>query len=237
MAEYNYDSFSSDDYDFNTSTGPAVGQKAPDFELQTATGERRRLLDFDAELLVLELGSVTCPLFQTRRRTMQKLDAATDRVQSAILYVREAHPGASIPAHVDLESKSACARGLGEDGETRVVLIDDFEGAAHQAYGGMPNAVFVINRQGCVVFKADWNSPSATVAAVESLLRGEPAVAKSYFRPASPAVTIRTLRRAGEGSPRDFLRSLPVLIWNNLILRNLRTLFGRPVGASVDTTC
>jgi len=237
MAEYNYDSFSSDDYDFNASSGPALGDKAPDFELLTATGERRRLLDFDAELLVLELGSVTCPLFQTRRHKMQELEATNDRVQSAILYVREAHPGATIPAHVDLASKSACARGLGEDGETRVVLIDNFEGEAHQAYGGMPNAIYVINKHGCVVFKADWNNPSATAAAVDSLLRGQRVFAKSYFRPASPAVAIRTLRRAGEGSALDFLRSLPVLIWNNLIVRNLRTLFGRPPSVSADTSC
>jgi len=237
MADYNYDSFSSDDYDFNTSTGPRLGDKAPDFDLLTSTGERRRLLDFDAELLVLELGSATCPLFQTRRKKMQELDAQSDRVQSAVLYVREAHPGATIPAHVDLASKSECARGLDEDGETRVVLIDDFEGAAHQAYGGMPNAVYIINKRGCVVFKADWNNPSATAAAVGSLLRGEPVLAKSYFRPASPAVAIRTLRRAGQGSALDFLRSLPTLIWHNLILRNIRTLFGRLSSVSVDTSC
>ncbi|MBX2801916.1 MAG: hypothetical protein KTR31_29825 [Myxococcales bacterium] len=238
MAEYNYDSFSSDDYDFDASKGPRIGDRAPDFELTTASGERRRLLDFDAELLVVELGSITCPLFQTRRPQMSALDAFDDRVQSVILYVREAHPGEDIPRHGTLEDKSACARRLTEeDGETRLILVDDIEGSAHQAYGGMPNAVYVVNRQGCVVFKADWNNPSATQAAVRSLLDGRPARAKSYFRPASPAVSIHTLRRAGRGSALDFFRSLPVLIWNNLVKRNLRTLFGRPPVAALDTTC
>lgn len=238
MPEYNYEAFSSDDYDFDTSAGPGIGQKAPDFVLTTPSGESRRLLDFDADLLVVELGSITCPLFQTRRPAMQALAASDPRVQSVVLYVREAHPGAGIPSHGDLPAKSACARRLTEeDGETRLILVDDVEGAAHQAYGSMPNALYIINRNGCVVFKADWNNPTATRAAVRDLLENRPIRAKNYFKPASPVVSIQTLRRAGSGSALDFFRSLPALIWNNLVKRNLRTLFGRQPTGALDTAC
>lgn len=238
MSSYNYDNFSSEDYDFDRSSGPEMGEKAPDFLLTTSTGEKRHLLDFDGEILVLEMGSITCPLFQGRRRTMESLGADDPRVSKAVLYVREAHPGAGIPQHRDFDTKRGCARRLQqEDGETRLVLVDDMEGTAHRAYGGMPNTVFIINRSGCVVFRAQWNNASATRAAVDAILNGRPFTTKSYFRPGPPSISIRTLRRAGKGSVSDFLHSFPTLFWNNLIKRNLRLLFNRPTDLSKDITC
>ncbi len=38
-------------------------------------------------------------------------------------------------------AKTACAiRLMRQDGETRTLYIDDFNGQAHKTYGGMPNA-------------------------------------------------------------------------------------------------
>ncbi|WP_394356710.1 hypothetical protein [Sedimentitalea todarodis] len=109
------------------------------------------------------MGSITCPLFQSRRAVMETLDHAIEGVSSAVLYVREAHPGADIPSHKDFDEKMACASRLRKvDGETRTVFVDGFDGRAHQAYGSMPNAVFIINRNGCMVFRSEWNNPSAT---------------------------------------------------------------------------
>ncbi|MBL4812843.1 MAG: hypothetical protein JKX69_10935 [Rhodobacteraceae bacterium] len=238
MADYNYGAFSAEDYDFDTVTGPIPGQKAPDFLLTTSDGTPHALLDFEADFLVLELGSITCPLFQSRRKTMEELDLHAGRVSNAILYVREAHPGQDIPSHNDAASKLACAKRLvDEDGETRLVLVDDFDGSAHRAFGGMPNAVFIINKNGCVVFRAEWNNPVATRSALKALLRGDPVPAKSYFRPADPAPALRTLRRAGAGSAPDFFKSLPALIWANLIKLNLRLLFNRPQPVAHDIEC
>ena len=238
MPDYNYKEFSSGEYDLNASAGPQVGDKAPDFLLRDSLGQPRRLLDFKGDFLVLEIGSITCPLFQTRRPLMEALGKQGHNIENAVLYVREAHPGADIPAHGTLADKVACARRLtGEDGESRLVLVDDLDGAAHRAYGGLPNSVFVINRNGCVVFRSDWNDPRATTAALDALSTGRPLRGRSYFRPAHPSVALRTLRRAGSGSGRDFLRSFPNLVWNNLIRRNLRTLLGRPTVTSADMVC
>ena len=171
-------------------------------------------------------------------RTMSDLAETYENVENAVLYVREAHPGAQIPAHRDFDEKRACAKRLAtEDKEARLVLVDDVKGTAHQAFGGMPNSVFIVNRNGCVLYKSDWNNPSATKAALEALLDDHPVRAKSYFRPALPTVVFRTLKRAGKGSGPDFFRSLPSLIWNNLVKRNIRLLFGRPETAARDTTC
>ncbi|MVO16323.1 TlpA family protein disulfide reductase [Parasedimentitalea huanghaiensis] len=238
MPSYNYDEFSPDDYDFDTVEGPVVGQKAPDFELTTSDGRTKRLLDFEGDFLVLEIGSITCPLFQSRRGIMQPLQQEFPQISSAVLYVREAHPGVDIPGHQNFDDKLACATRLkSEDGETRTVFVDDFEGAAHLGYGSMPNAVFIIDRKGCVRFQAEWNNPSATRKALAALIAGKPVRVKSYFRPALPPIALKTLGRAGRGSAGDFFRGLPFLIWTNLIKRNLRLLFNQQQGARKSPGC
>ncbi|MCA1298478.1 deiodinase-like protein [Stappia indica] len=238
MTGYNYDAFSTDDYDFERAAGPEVGRKAPDFKLETSDGEIRNLLEFEGDFLVLELGSITCPLFQSRRGVMSPLSQEFPNVSSAVLYVREAHPGAGIQGHKTFADKRACARRLKEeDGETRLVYVDDFQGTAHKAYGSMPNAVYIINKNGCVVYKAEWNNPGATRSALKSLITGKPIRAKSYFRPARPATVHKTLRRAGKGAAGDFFKGLPFLFWTNVIKRNLRLVFNRPLPVSADTKC
>lgn len=226
MTSYNYDKFSTDDYEFETVVGPTVGDKALDFELTTSTGESKRLLDFDTDFLVLEMGSITCPLFQSRRGIMGGLDGEFDQAKSVVLYVREAHPGALVQAHQSFNDKQACALQLKEqDNEGRLILVDDFEGGAHKAYGSMPNAVFIINGAGLVVYRAEWNNPSAVRRALKALIAGKEATAKAYFRPPLPWRAIRTFKQAGNGSAPDFFKGLPFLIWTNLIKRNLRLLF------------
>ena len=54
---------------------------------------------------------------------------------------------------------------------------------------------------------------------------------------ASAREILRVLRDGGQGSLSDFLASLPKLIWNNLIRRNLRILTGRPPKVPPDTRC
>ncbi|QDG79103.1 deiodinase-like protein [Labrenzia sp. PHM005] len=238
MAGYNYGTFSPDDYDFDTVEGPIAGQKAPDFELQTTDGGKQRLLAFEGEYLVLEMGSITCPLFQSRRTIMEALESEFPSVSNAVLYVREAHPGQLIKGHESQWDKTACALRLKEeDRESRIIFVDDFDGKAHVAYGSMPNAVFIINKNGCVVFRSEWNNPSATRKALKALTAGREVRVKSYFRPAVPKTVLRTLRKAGRGAASDFFKGLPFLIWTNVIKRNLQLLLNRSSSISGRTTC
>lgn len=225
---YNYDEFSPSDYDFESNDGPEIGETAPDFLLTTTDGKERNLLDFDGDFLVLELGSITCPLFQSRRTGMETLANGFKNIDSVVLYVREAHPGALVPTHQTFEDKAACATRLKEeDGETRTVLIDSIDGDAHKAYGSMPNAVYIIDRQGRVRFRSPWNNPTATRKALAALTGGREVKVKSYFKPALPTIARRTLKNGGEGSGEDFYKGLPTLIWNNVVRYNLRLLLGR----------
>ena len=182
MSEYNYDSFSPDNYNLQSADGPKVGEKAPDFLLETHEGKNKCLLDFEGECLVLELGSITCPLFLTRHESMKEIANAYPMVSHAVLYVREAHPGADIPAHTHKDEKKAvAARLFTELDDPRTILVDSLKGEAHLAYGSMPNAVYIIDKRGTVRFKAPWNNSAATRKALDAVLAGKPANFKSYF--------------------------------------------------------
>lgn len=234
---YNYSQFNARDYDLVNFRGPMPGTPAPDFQLRGVDGDHRQLLDFDGAFLVLEMGSLTCPLFQGRRTTMSALCQEHQDISFAVLYVREAHPGANIPAHGSEQDKQTCATRLAGDGENRRIFVDDLRGTAHQAYGGYPNSVFIINRNGCVVYACDWNNPDITGRALALVKAGKAANLKAWFRPVAPAVSLKILRAGGKGSMSDFLRGLPHLIWNNLVLRNIRLLRGKSAGVAPDTMC
>lgn len=238
MTEYNYSEFSAAEYNLDAFKGPQVGQKAPPLDVLNLKGERKVLLDFNEDFLVLEIGSITCPLFQSRRNGMEKAQKNYPNVKFAILYVREAHPGEGVPAHKSLEDKLSCARRFkNEDGETRDIYTDNFEGAVHQAYGGYPNAVFIINKNGCIVYFSDWNNAASTAQALKRLTSGQPANVKSYFRPARPDIAFKTLHRGGHGSAGDFVKSLPTLIWKNLLRRNILLLFNQHHKIMPDQEC
>lgn len=235
---YNYEDFSTNQYNLDRFLGPKIGNKAPDFSLSTLMGTQERLLDFEGEFLVLELGSITCPLFQGRREGMSDLVAQYSNVSFSVLYVREAHPGNKIPSHKSQADKSNRAKQLCHDqGEQRKILIDDLAGTAHDAYGSYPNAIFIINKNGCVVFFADWNSVPAVKKALHNLLDGRPAAAKSYFLPVKPTIALRTLRESGDGAVGDFLIGLPKLIWKNVIRRNFLLLINSQKAITPDIRC
>jgi len=228
MADYLYDNFSGAAYDLDRFKGPSPGDKAPNGDVITLAGETRKLLDFKGKFLVLEVGSITCPLFQSRRNGMAQLHASHPECDFAVLYVREAHPGQKIAQPKDIAAKTALAKRLqNEDAETREILIDDLNGAVHAALGGYPNSIFIINQSCCVVWRSDWNNAGATKRALSRLLAGKPAGGEGLFLPAKPPVAVATLRRAGRAAVLDFLRDFPHLVWKNLLKRNFRLLTGR----------
>lgn len=47
-----------------------------------------------------------------------------------------------------------------ELGISRPILVDDFEGTVHRAYGGLPNMSWVLGRGGVILYKAMWTSAS-----------------------------------------------------------------------------
>ncbi|ASG68116.1 hypothetical protein fh0823_10190 [Francisella halioticida] len=133
MSNYNYDNFSSDDYNFETSQGLSAGDKAVDIKLETVEGSCQNILNFTGDYLIFEMGSITCPLFQGRRDSMSKLAKDYSDLSFVVLYVREAHPGLNIKKHESYDDKKSCATELKNvDKEKRTIFIDDINGDAHK---------------------------------------------------------------------------------------------------------
>ena len=103
-----------------------------------------------------------------------------------------------------------------EDGERREILIDTLNGDAHRAYGSLPDMVFIMNRHGCVVWRAEWNEVAATTRALEAMLADKPPQVTAHFKPVAAKVTWQVLRRAGHGALWDYLRNVPRLVVKKL---------------------
>lgn len=210
---YNYDHFGLQHRTMDQLGGVQVGEPAPDFIATRLDGTTVKLSDFRGKPVVLETGSVTCPMYVGHIEPMNALASRFPDVVFLVLYVREAHPGQRIGAHRDTTQKSAAARTLvDEEPEGRTVLIDDLQGTAHRTLGAMPNTVHVIAPDGKVVLRGMWNDPSAVEAALRAVLVGQDPVAiQTRFRPSGAPTLLRVLRRAGWRAVWDFIVAFPTM--------------------------
>ena len=227
--KYNYAAFDADQYELLNFEAPKVGELAPDFRATRLDGNSVQLADYSGRVVILEMGSITCPIYQSRRQTMNVLTSAFPEYNFIVLYVREAHPGDLINQHQSNAEKINRAATLRKDyRENRMILVDDLAGTAHRLYGAMPNAIFVIDSQGRIVFRSNWNDVSATKKVLINLKAGKAINGiKFYFKPANPWIAKGILNRAGKGAARDFFGSFPPLLIQNLMIRNLREFFSK----------
>lgn len=138
-----------------------------------------------------------------------------------IVYVREAHPGENFPRHTSFEQKLAHARKLKDlEGVKIPILVDDFQGTVHRAYGLRPNMIYLIEREGTIVYKSDWTDAFELDGMCESLIRLDemrarevPIIRKGHSErlhwiPMEPALRERVYRRSGEKAIRDFFNAM-----------------------------
>lgn len=209
--DYNYDHFGLDHRTMGHLEGVSIGESAPDFTATRLDGTSVTLSQFRGKPVVLETGSVSCPMYVSRVEPMNALAFRYPDAEFLVLYVREAHPGQHISAHRDDTQKVAAARRVvDEEREGRTIIVDDLAGTAHQLYGAMPNTVHIIDAGGVVAFRALWNDPPTVEEALRKVLGGEDARAvRSSFRPAGMATVVRVLRRAGWRAMVDFAVAFP----------------------------
>ncbi len=82
---------------------------------------------------------------------------ADRRVASVFLYTREAHPGELHPHLESFDQKLSNAREMIQRlGVERKMLVDDYEGTVHHAYGLLPNMTYIVARRGRIVYRAGW---------------------------------------------------------------------------------
>jgi hypothetical protein len=99
-----------------------------------------------------------------------------------------------------LEEKVQYARDCrAQDAIETPLLVDDLNGAVHRAYGEMPNMVYIVDKQGKIVYKALWTDPAEIESVLDNLVmpkRWPLGVSGSGLRtPRSSAMSLGTGRR------------------------------------------
>lgn len=136
-----------------------------------------------------------------------------------IVYVRESHPGENFPHHTSFQQKVAHAENLKELEKVQLrILLDDLQGRVHRAYGLLSNMIYLIDREGTVVYKSDWTDAAELDEMCASLLRLEEMKGQEvsiirkgrserfHWIPMDPALRERVYRRSGEKAIQDYFK-------------------------------
>jgi alkyl hydroperoxide reductase subunit AhpC len=96
-----------------------------------------------------------------------------------LLYTRESHPAENYAAHNSLEQKIAYARDLQQLEKVEFpIIVDPLDGRIHRAYGVWPNALFVIHKDGRLMFRSNMANHRELRQCLEELLAAEKAAAE-----------------------------------------------------------
>jgi len=212
-AEYNYRRFAAHEYDYDNFEGLGKSQRFRDAEVYTLDGDKVRVSDFLDKPLVLETGSMTCPMYAKSAGPMQDYAARYPDLNFVVLYVREAHPGERIPAHATIDDKIGAAKKLSKaHGERRTVLADELAGEAHQEFGNMPNSIYILDTDGRIIFRSIWNNTNDLDDILRRVSAGD-AIEAPDLKPVPPGLKgPRTLFLGGWVAIWDFFRELPELL-------------------------
>lgn len=148
--------------------GPSLDERAPDFSLKSLQGGTVTLSEeLGDQPIVLIFGNFTCGPFRSQAGNIEKLyERYRDRAKFFLIYVREAHPSdgwwmlSNQRVRIDLPQPTSneerwdvaqtCRQHLDLDLPFLVDTVDDQAGAT---YSGMPNRLYLIDREGKVAFK------------------------------------------------------------------------------------
>jgi len=158
-----------------------VGVAAPDFELACLDGPPVRLSDFRGKRhVVIMAGAVTSPMcaFEIPAFNQLQEEFASREISFFLLYTRESHPAEHYPSHGSWEQKLAHARDLKRLENVRIpVLVDSLDGKIHRSYGIWPNAVFVIHKDGRLIFRSNMANHRELRQFFEDLIAADDAAA------------------------------------------------------------
>ena len=155
-----------------------VGDQAPDFTLPTTDGRALSLSDLRGKLGVFMFVAMTCPPARAQVPRFESLrdTYSRDDVEFFAIYSRERHPGETgYPDFVfpgsDAE-KFEYARMLDEL-TTLPIAVDGVDEVVLDAYGGVPNPAYVVDRDGVIVFRSTWADSRKIKQVLDTLLSGD----------------------------------------------------------------
>jgi hypothetical protein len=151
-------------------TGPGLGESAPDFTLPSRDGKERVCLTQHrgGKSAVLVFGSFSCGVTRARFAALEDLYAQHgDQVAFLAVYVREAHPadgrrtrynqeaGIAIPQPREQGERQAVAQQCCSTlGITMPLVVDTMDDYVGLAYSGLPNQLYLLDRNGRVAYKS-----------------------------------------------------------------------------------
>jgi len=214
IEEYNYQHFNPKDYNFSIFEGPKAGEKFIDFQALTLDGKLVSLSDYLDKPIVLETGSITCPMYANTTKTMNQFKKQYPNIHFLLLYIREAHPGSRTKSLQTIEEKIEHAKLTHKYyNEQRDILIDSIDGVVHKIYGSMPNMTYVIGKNGTVKFRANWTDINALKVVLDTI-ETDKIEKKEFYNITKPMpwIAIRTLLIGGFDALIEFLTVLPQLL-------------------------
>jgi peroxiredoxin len=140
-----------------------IGAPAPDFDAVLLDGGSFRLQDARGKRhVVLMMGAVTSPMTAIKLPEMNEVwrDFKALDIDFFLVYVRESHPGENYPHHSSFEQKLHHARELKRlEKPAFPILVDGLDGHIHRSYGVWPVSLFVIHKDGRLVFRSTIAQP------------------------------------------------------------------------------
>lgn len=210
------------------------GDHLPDFDLPLAQGGRLRSGELvAARPVLLVTGSLTCPMTLSSNPLLEQLHREFgDRVAFVMLHVREAHPGEQRDQPDSDEEKMRHARELQlRDRLPWPVAVDDAQGTVHRMLDEKPNAVWLADRGGVILYRSLWaGDVKGLRRALQSVANGQRPLPDESHRRLVPMArglgSMReTLQRSGPRAKRDLWRAAPpmaAVAWVASLYRPLR---------------
>jgi hypothetical protein len=200
--------------------GLEPGDRVPGRRLPTVDGGGHVELGAPDEPYLLVFGSNTCPMTAAAAGPLQRLhDEFGDHIRFVVVEVREAHPGASLGQARTREEKAGQARLLHERlGGGFTVAVDDLDGSLHTTFDPKPNATYLVDADGRLVFRSIWASDERGLRdALASVVAGRAPRRSESRRMVGPLLASMghidgVLRVAGPGAARDLLRAAPPML-------------------------
>jgi peroxiredoxin len=201
-----------------------VGVAAPDFEARTLDETVIRLSDFHGKRhVVIMTGAVTSPMcaFEVPAFNQLHREFESRGVSFFLLYTRESHPAEHCPSHTSWEQKLTCASDLRRLENVRFpILIDSLDGKIHRSYGTWPNALFVIHKDGRLIFRSNMANDREFRQFLEDLLAADQAAVEGrvlhlqyservILHEADQATHRRVYERAGPKAFEDYWTKRP----------------------------
>lgn len=167
----------------------SVGREAPTFELQALAGNRFRLIDHRRKSNVaLIFGSFTCGSTVTQLRagnpTLGSLYRRFKRkgFEFILVYSVEMHPGEYVPRPTTFSQRLSNAKRLKKEEKVPFpIIVDGIGNEVRKLYHALANPVFIIDRDGVLVYKSSWTWAPDLEQVLTELLACERAKAKNHI--------------------------------------------------------